>query len=263
MQGKTINFLSHNELAWNKQALAQHEWSRAVSNEVIAAAKRGQWDVHLTPQPLDKSWLGDVTGKRILCLASAGGQQAPVLAAAGAEVTVFDLSTEQLRQDEMVAQRDGLHLVTAQGDMADLSRFADGSFDMVFHPIANHYVPDVNPVWQECHRVLKQGGELLASFFNPIVYVADRNPDDIEAGIIRPRYKLPYADIKDLDKEVMDKKLANGEALVFGHTLTDLIAGQTKVGFAIIGFIEDDQPQPRFLIDHYVPTFLATRAIKL
>ncbi len=263
MQNNKIDFLSHNESAWNKQASQQNEWSRAVSSDVIAAAKTGQWAVHLTPKPLDSTWLGDVRGKRILCLASAGGQQAPVLAAAGAEVTVFDISDEQLQQDRMVAERDSLQLVTEQGDMTDLSRFEDASFDIIFHPISNHYVPDVNPVWREAYRVLKQGGMLVASFFNPVVFVADRNPADMEAGIIRPRYKLPYADVSDLDKKDLERKLANGEALVFGHTLSDLIAGQTKAGFAITGFIEDEQPHPRFLIDKYLPTFLATKAIKL
>lgn len=263
MQNKNIDFLNHNQSAWNKQATEQNEWSRAVSSEVIECARRGDWNVHLTPKPLDKAWLGDVKGKRILCLASAGGQQAPVLAAAGAIVTVYDISDEQLRQDRMVAERDGLQLVTEQGDMTDLGRFGDETFDIVFHPISNHYVPNVNPVWKECYRVLKKGGLLLASFFNPIVFVADRNPADMEAGIIRPRYRLPYADIKDLDKEAMERKVANNEALVFGHTLTDLLAGQTKVGFAITGFVEEDQPHPRFLIDKYIPTFLATRAIKL
>lgn len=263
MQNKNIDFLKHNQSAWNKQATEQHEWSRAVSSEVIAAAKRGEWDVHLTPKPLDKTWLGDVRGKRILCLASAGGQQAPVLAAAGAIVTVFDISDEQLRQDQMVAERDGLQLTTEQGDMTDLSRFDDESFDIVFHPISNHYVPDVNPVWRECYRVLRKGGELMASFFNPIVFVAERNADDMQAGIMRPRYRLPYADIRDLDKEAIERKLTNNEALVFGHTLTDLLAGQTKVGFAIKDFVEDDQPHARFLIDKFLPTFLATKAIKL
>lgn len=234
-----------------------------MSSEVIAEAKAGRWVVHLTPQALDSTWLGDVCGKRILCLASAGGQQAPVLAAAGAEVTVFDISDEQLQQDRMVAERDGLMLATEQGDMTDLSRFEDGSFDIVFHPISNHYVPDVNPVWREAYRVLKKGGMLLASFFNPVVFVAARDAADMEAGIIRPRYKLPYADIKDLDKKDLERKLSNGEALVFGHTLSDLIAGQTKVGFAITGFIEDEQPHPRFLIDKYLATFLATKALKL
>ncbi|EDV0150123.1 class I SAM-dependent methyltransferase, partial [Salmonella enterica subsp. enterica] len=123
------DFLTSNQAAWDKQAEQQQAWSTPVSAELIAAAKQGNWDVHLTPQPLPKTWLGDVKGKRILCLASAGGQQAPVLAAAGADVTVFDLSDKQLEHDRQVAQRDGLTLQAVQGDMRDLSAFADGTFD--------------------------------------------------------------------------------------------------------------------------------------
>ena len=263
MKEQEIDFLHHNESAWNKQALAQNEWSKAVSSELINDAKEGKWDVHLTPKPLNKEWLGEVRGKKILCLASAGGQQAPVLAAAGASVIVFDISGEQLKQDEKVAERDGLSLQTVQGDMRDLSVFENETFDIVFHPISNHYVEDVNPVWREAYRVLKKGGALLASFFNPVVFVADRNPQDIKDGIIRPKYTLPYADIKDLDQDQINRKLENNEALVFGHTLSDLIGGQLKAGFMISDFTEEMQPNPRFLIDEYLPTFIATKAVKL
>lgn len=262
MQEEKIDFLHHNESAWDKQALEQNEWSQAVSADLIKDAKEGKWEVHLTPKPLNKAWLGEVKGKKILCLASAGGQQAPVLAAAGASVVVFDISEEQLKQDERVAERDGLSLRTVQGDMRDLSVFEDESFDIVFHPISNHYVEDVNPVWKEAYRVLKKGGSLLASFFNPVVFVADRNPQDRADGIIRPKYTLPYADIRDLDQEQIAGKIKNREALVFGHTLSDLIGGQLKAGFVIEDFEEEMQPHPRFLIDQYLPTFMATKATK-
>ncbi len=104
----------------------------------------------------------------ILCLASGGGQQAPILAAAGANVTVFDNSPAQLRQDALVAQREGLPLRTVQGDMRDLSAFGDDSFDLIFHPVSNIFVPEVRPVWRECYRVVRPGGVLLMGTLNPI-----------------------------------------------------------------------------------------------
>ncbi|MFH0134174.1 class I SAM-dependent methyltransferase [Variovorax sp. VaC1] len=258
----SIDFLSHNRAAWDRQATEEREWSRPVSSELIAAARHGDWRVHLTPQPLPADWLGDVRGRRILCLASAGGQQAPVLAAAGAQVTVFDLSDEQLMQDRRVAERDGLDLATVQGDMRDLGVFADAQFDIVFHPISNLYVPDVRPVWRECHRVLKAGGALLASFYNPVVFIGDRDPALLAQGLVRPLYKLPYSDLGDLPPEALEKKRQNGEAMVFGHSLADLIGGQIATGFSIDGFLEDAQPHPRFVVDRFMPTFLATRAVK-
>ncbi len=259
---KQFDFLAHNRAAWDRQAAEQREWSRPVSSELIAAARNGQWDVHLTPRPLPREWLGEIGGKAILCLASAGGQQAPILAAAGAHVTVFDVSDRQLAQDRSVAERDGLDLLTVQGDMCDLSAFDDGQFDLVFQPISNLYVPDVRPVWRECHRVLKPGGVLLASFYNPVVFIGDRDPTHAEQGMLRPRYKLPYSDLADLDQDVLEKKRESGEAVVFGHSLTDLIGGQIAAGFAIEGFYEDEQPNPRFLVDRFMPTFLATRALR-
>lgn len=254
--------VAHNRAAWDRQAEQRCEWSRPVDRETIQAARNGQWRVLLTPRPMPPDWLGDVDGRRILCLASGGGQQAPVLAAAGAIVTVFDASPAQLAQDRLVAERDGLTLSTMQGDMSDLSALPEGSFDVVFNPISNLYVPDVRAVWRECHRVLRHGGTLLASFYNPVVFVGDRDPEDAAKGLIRPRYRVPYSDLADLDEAALAHKRERGEALVFGHGLGDQIGGQIAAGFVITGFYEDEQPRPRFLIDRYMPTFLATRALK-
>jgi SAM-dependent methyltransferase len=254
--------LDHNRAFWDRQAALQCEWSRPVTSEVIAAARAGRWGVRLTPGALPAGWLGNVAGRRVLCLASAGGQQAPVLAAAGAEVTVLDASERQLEQDRLVARRDGLTLTTLRGDMRDLSVLPDESFDLVFQPISNLYVPDVRPVWRECYRVLQHGGRLLASFYNPVLFVADRNPNDAAQGVLRPRFRLPYSDLEDLTEAEIAHKRQRDEAFVFGHSLTDQIAGQTDAGFLIAGFYEDDQPVPRFLLDRYLPTFLATCAVK-
>lgn len=257
------DIVHHNQASWDRQAAQQCEWSRPVGPDAIAAARAGDLQgVRLTPGPLPAGWLGAVRGLRILCLASGGGQQAPLLAAAGADVTVFDVSDQQLAQDRMVAQRDGLVLQTVQGDMRDLSALADASFDLVFHPISNLYVPDVRPVWRECFRVLRGGGTLLASFYNPVVFVGDRDPALADEGLIRPRFALPYSDLDHLDAAALAAKGQRGEALVFGHTLAQQIGGQLDAGFVLTGFHEDSQPQPRFVIDRYLPTFLATRARK-
>ncbi|HEV7306550.1 class I SAM-dependent methyltransferase [Ensifer sp.] len=257
-----LDIIDHNRQAWDRQARQHCEWSQPVTPDVIAAARTGKWQARLTPGDLPDGWLPDIRGKKILCLASAGGQQAPILAAAGADVTVFDLSEGQLDQDRLVAEREGLSLTAVQGDMRDLSVFADETFDIVFHPISNLYVPDLQPVWRECRRVLKAGGRLLASFYNPIVFVGDRDPDLAEQGLVRPTYKVPFVEAEHLPPEVVDGKIERGEALVFGHSLADQIEGQLQAGFLLAGFHEDWQPSPRFVIDSFVPTFIATCAIK-
>lgn len=79
----------------------------------------------LTPtQPILRAWFPPLAGADVLCLASGGEQQGPILAAADVHVTVFDNSPQQLAQDRHVAWRDGLTLATVEGDMRDLRVFA-------------------------------------------------------------------------------------------------------------------------------------------
>ena len=129
---KLNEIVSYNQDAWDKQVDAGNEWTKPVSSEDIAAAQEGDWEIILTPaKAVPREWFGDLKGKDVLCLASGGGQQGPILAAAGANITVFDNSPKQLEQDVMVAERDGLELKTVHGDMRDLSAFSDGSFDLI------------------------------------------------------------------------------------------------------------------------------------
>jgi len=131
----------HNRRAWNEQVRAGNEWTRPFSTEVIERAKRGDWSVVLTPlEPVPRAWFGELSGKDVLGLASGGGQQCPIFAAAGACVTSFDASDEQLAQDRHVAERDGLALRTQQGDAHDLSVLADPSFDRVFNPCSTCFI---------------------------------------------------------------------------------------------------------------------------
>lgn len=53
----------------------------------------------------------------------------------------------------------------------------------------------------------------------------------------------------------------NYTTIEFGHTLESQIGGQIEAGFAITGFYEDNAGGD--LLDKYIDTFIATRAIKL
>ena len=169
-----MDVVSYNRAAWDRQVQGGNEWTVPVGPEVIAAARRGEWSIVLTARkPVPADWFPSLSGADVLCLASGGGQQGPVLAAAGANVTVFDNSPQQLARDRQVAEREELDIRTVQGDMRDLSAFADASFDLVFHPVSNPFCPEVRPVWREAYRVLRQGGTLLAGFMNPAGYIFD------------------------------------------------------------------------------------------
>ena len=251
-----------NQQGWDLRVEEEDVWTRPVSSEQIERARGGDWSVVLTPnRPVPRTWFGDVTGRDILCLASGGGQQAPILAAAGARVTVLDASPRQLAQDEMVAARDTLSLTAVHGFMHDLSQFPDGSFDIVFHPASNCFAPEIEPVWRECSRVVRADGVLLAGFMNPDVYLFDLEAQ--ERGELIVRHPLPHSEIDSLPPHELDRLVERDHVVEFSHSLEAQIGGQLKAGFVLTDMFEDrDLGWPTTGRSRFMPTLFATRAIK-
>lgn len=253
---------AHNRRAWDRCVEDGNRWTRPVESEVIDRAREGDFQLLLTPtRSVPLEWFPSLPQTRTLCLASAGGQQGPVLAAAGARVTVLDNSPRQLAQDRSVAERDGLALELIEGDMTDMVRLSDDAFDLIFHPCANCFVADVIPVWRECFRVLASGGVLLAGFVNPVRYIFD--DERAENASLEVRYSLPYSDLDDLPPDQVKRLVDAEQALEFGHSLEDQIGGQISAGFLLTGFYEDRYPaESNDPISKFMPTFMATRSLK-
>ena len=253
----------HNRDAWDAESRrGSSPWCQPVDESIVNEARNGHWEVILTPKrSVPLAWFDGVEGKRVLCLASGGGQQVPILAAAGARVTSFDISKEQLAKDELVAQRDGLDIELVQGDMSDLSCFGAERFDLVFHPVSNVFCSDVRVVWRECHRVLAIGGRLLSGFMNPACFLFDH--DALEMGEpLLVRNRLPFSEATDLPPAKLKQRLDGPDALEFSHSLNDQIGGQINAGFVIAGFYEDGWTDEASRLNPYMPLFIATLAIK-
>ena len=251
---------AYNRDAWNREVNGgENRWTIPVSHELIEKARQGEFSIVLTENiPVPRRWFPPLNGADILCLASGGGQQGPILAAVGAKVTVFDNSPAQLKQDQAVAEREALNLRIVEGDAADLSVFENESFDLIVNPCSTVFMQDVRIVWRECFRVLRRGGVLMTGSMNPVHYIFDLYKMD--EGVLDVRHSIPYSDLTSLSKEELDDYLSKGLPVEFGHSLTDLIGGQCAAGYLITDFYEDimtDSPLAK-----YHPNFFATRGIK-
>lgn len=250
--------VQYNKKAWDREVETKNPWTIPVSSEEIAEARKGNFRILLTPnKSVPSNWFPALKNCRLLCLASGGGQQGPLMAAAGAHVTVFDNSPRQLAQDRMVAERENLDIRLVEGDMADLSIFEDASFDFIIHPVSNVFVPDVRPVWKEAFRVLAPGGTMISGFLNPVEYIFDL--ELAEKGIFEVKHKLPYSDLTSITEEERERRYKD-EPVEFAHLLEDQIGGQLEAGFYLTGFYEDGREGNP--INEIMPTFIATRALK-
>jgi len=262
-----MDIRSYNREAWDHQVEQKNMWTVPVDHEDVEAARRGEWEIILTPdKPVPRTWFPPkLNGVKLLGLASGGGQQGPILAAVGAEVTILDNAPKQLAQDRTVAEREGLRINTVEGDMADLGAFEDESFDLVINPVSTVFVPKVEPIWREAYRVLRPGGALMCGFCNPAVYIFDTALSE-DQGVLKVTHTLPYSDLESLTEAQRQRYLDRGEPLEFSHTLDTLIGSQLEAGFVLTHFFEDNWHPEAFSevpLARFMPMFFATRALKL
>jgi len=242
------------------------EWGQPISHEAFMAAQNGNWDVLLTPiKPVPKKWFepyyknSKLTGVKLLGLASGGGQQMPIFAANAADCTVLDYSEKQLSSEKLVAGREGYNINIVKGDMTNPLPFCDNSFDIIFHPVSNSYIEDVYHVWNECYRVLKPGGLLIAGMDNGASYLFNYDYNDDDIPEITKMYKMPFNPLRN--PELAKEFSALDEAFEFSHTIEEQIGGQLKAGFILTDLYEDMDTGTLFA--HYnFPEYIATRAVK-
>ncbi len=229
------------------------EWGQPISHETYLAACEGRWDVLLTPTKyVPHEWFGELKGKKVLGLASGGGQQMPIFAALGADCTVLDYSPKQLESEAMVAAREGYEISIIRADMTKPLPFPDESFDLIFHPVSNCYVKEVKPIFKECARILKKGGILLCGLDNGVNFLTD----DDEKTIINT---LPF---DPLTNPVHKAQLERQDCgMQFSHTIGEQIGGQLEAGL-ILTHVFGDTNGEGYLHELNVDSFWATRAVK-
>ncbi|HEY6541644.1 MAG TPA: class I SAM-dependent methyltransferase [Ktedonobacteraceae bacterium] len=251
----------------------RERWNALVRANALFTRPALHLDATNARQRIDaEGLLGELAGKRVLCLAGGGGQQSAAFALLGAQVTVYDLSDAQLERDREAAAHYGVSIETVQGDMRDLSHFADESFDVVWHPYSINFVPEIDVVFGEVARVLCDRGLYHLHFANP--FISGLTAEDWD-GHGYP-LKHPYVDGAEItykDQDWVYSRSENaGEAIPapreYRHTLSTVVNGLVARGFVIrhlsdsLGMHPDAQAEPGTW-DHFnafAPPWLAVWA---
>ena len=241
-----------NRTAWNRMAAGGSRFAHVATDEECL-------------HPIDtldgRGWLpASVHGLDVLCLAAGGGWQSVLYAAAGAHVTVVDLSAEMLRQDVEEARRRNLTVRVFERSMHDLGIFSDASFDIVHQPVSTCYVPDVTAVYREVSRVLRDGGLYISQHKQPTsLQVVERDACNRYVVGVRYYHQGPLP-------PVGDTSYRESGTVEFLHRWEDLVGGLCRAGLVIEDLREpcraDDEAVPGQFghRGQYVPPYVRLKA---
>jgi len=189
-------------------------------------------------------WLGgDIRGKRLLCLAAGGGKHGPLYAAAGAEVTVLDISPAMLQLDRQVAAERGLRLTTVEASMDDLSMLPEAAFEIVIHPVSTCYVPEIAAVYRQVARVTERGGLYISQHKQPASLQASEPATGGAPDCEHYRLYQPYYRTGPLAPAAASKTREAGTH-EFLHRWEELIGGLCRSGFVIEDLAEPNHAEP-------------------
>ncbi|PHQ32601.1 class I SAM-dependent methyltransferase [Rhodopirellula bahusiensis] len=213
-------------------------------------------------------WLGgNISGQKVLCLAAGGGRQSCLYAAAGARVTVVDLSPAMLEQDRIAARQRGHQVELIEGSMDDLSMLPAGHFDIVIHPVSTCYVPSVMVVYAQVARVIRGGGIYISQHKSPASLQTSTQPRAASNG--SPRYTVEHAyyrsglsvksgpntPVPPPPANPVAARLREPGAVEFLHRWEELIGGMCRSGFVI-----EDMAEPMHAKRDAEPGSFAERA---
>ena len=165
--------------------------------------------------------LGNLSGKRVLDLGCGGGQNLVALARAGAHAIGLDSSQEQLAAAKRLAEHQGVRVEVHRGDLADLAFLRAESVDLAFSAYGLSRVEDLNRLFRQVHRVLRQGAPFVFSIEHPLSSILEGAPSGPAA--VRRSYFDP------------------GSAVPFRHTLAELFSGLSRAKFRVDALVE---PEP-------------------
>lgn len=201
-------------------------------------------------------WLGkSISGRHLLCLAAGGGRQSALYAAAGAIVTVVDLSGSMLELDRRVAAERGYSLRLLETSMDDLSMLRNGEFDIVIHPVSTCYLPGLGRVFAEVARVTRAGGIYVSQHKQPTSLQATTDPSSQGGYRLQHRYYRTEPIPPSSTETSVSRRLREPGAMEYLHRWEQLVGGMCRAGFVI-----EDLSEPLHAKQDAQPSSFADRA---
>ena len=252
MTSAAPDYRDRNRQAWNRLASSGSRFARVATDRELA-------------NPLavldGRGWLPkSVDGLDVLCLASGGGWQSVLYAAAGARVTVLDISEEMLKLDNDEARQRGLHVRTVRGSMDDLSDLGDATFDIVHQPVSTCYIPSLRNMYSEVARVLRDNGIYISQHKQPTsLQISHRNKRHQFVIGVEYFHEGPIP-------QQTDESYRESGAVEYLHRWEDLVGGLCRTGFVLEDLREPVRADYSVDVTHYgyrgryVPPFVRMKA---
>lgn len=209
-----------------------------------------------------RGWLGgDIRGWKVLCLAAGGGRHSALYSAAGAQVTVLDISEGMLELDRAVCQHYGFNARLLCGSMNSMPMLRDSEFDLVIHPVSTCYVREVRSVFQEVARVLRGGGLYISQHKSPV---------NVQASLTTRRGK--YVLESEIGQAAVplqagqESSLRESNASEYAHSLEAILGGICRSGMVIEDLSEPEHVKVDAEVDSpghrakYIPPYLRIKA---
>lgn len=160
------DFFQANKSLWN-QRTAVHKDSTFYN---LAGFRAG--DSVLTP--IERSEVGDVTGKTMLHLQCHFGMDSLDWARRGAKVTGVDLSDKAIDEARQLNSEIGTDATFICCNVYDLEQHLDQQFDIVFTSFGVvGWLPDLDKWARIIAKYLKPGGMFYIAEFHPVVWMFD------------------------------------------------------------------------------------------